>query len=124
MRKLALFVMLSLALAAGCKSSGSKRLTGKWQGQKAEGVPENAQASANEFARKTRIVAQGNQITIVTPASSSSSTYTVDSEEPGKVVIRTERDKGPELFTFDASGKTMTWQLDSARTLTFAKDGK
>lgn len=122
MAKLALFLLLSLSVVAGCKSSGSKLLTGKWQGQKAGGVPESAQEPANEFARKSRIVAQGNQITIVTPSSSASSTYTVESEEPGKVVIRTERDKGPELFMFDSSGKTMTWQIDSARTLTFVKD--
>jgi hypothetical protein len=123
MRKLVLAVALAAtALAAGCKHPGSQKLEGRWKGQKAEGVPEIAQVSANSFATGTEIIAQGNQIAIQTPAGRNPpATYTVDKEDATTLVIHTDRDKSTETFTFNEKADTMVWKIDDQRSITFKK---
>jgi len=123
MRKLVLVAALvATALAAGCKHPGSQKLEGRWKGQKADGVPETAQISANSFAIGTEIVAQGNQIAIQTPAGRNpAATYTVDKEDATTLVIHTDRDKSTETFTFSEKADTMVWKIDDQRSITFKK---
>jgi hypothetical protein len=124
MRKLVLAAILALPLLLGpaCKHSGSQRLEGHWKGQKAEGVPEAAQISANAFATGTEIVAQGNQITVQTPGSRQApATYTIDKEDATTLVIRTDRDGSAETFTFNEKADVMVWKIDAQRSITFKK---
>jgi len=129
MRKLVLASILTALLASvasgamGCKHPGSARLEGKWKGQKAEGVPgpPEVQAKADIFAQGTEIQAQGNQITIKTPAGAAiTATYTVDKDEPSTVVIHTDKDGTIETFTF-SGGDTMTWKVDAQKSILFKK---
>src|SRR5262245_23664569 len=102
MRKLVLAAAVGPLLLLGCKHPGSQKLEGRWKGQKAEGVPETAQVSANSFAIGTEIVAQGNQISIQTPAGRPApATYTIEKEDATSLVIRTDRDGSSESFTFN-----------------------
>jgi hypothetical protein len=123
MRKLVLAaVLLVTAVSPGCKRPGSQKLEGRWKGQKAEGVPDTAQMSANTFATSTVIVAQGNQIAIQTPAGRHpTATYTIDKEDSMTLVIHTDRDNGPETFTFNEKADVMVWKLDAQRSITFKK---
>ncbi|MBX3206805.1 MAG: hypothetical protein KF764_17175 [Labilithrix sp.] len=125
MRKLVLAATLVaplLAFAAGCKHPGSQKLEGRWKGQKAEGVPETAQVSANAFATNTEIIAQGNQIAIQTPAGRNpAATYTIDKEDATTLVIHTDRDGSAETFTFNEKADTMVWKIDDQRSITFKK---
>ncbi len=115
----ALFAML---FAVGCKHSGSQKLEGRWKGQKAEGVPDTVQVSANSFATATEIVAQGNQIAIQTPGGRNpAATYTVDKEDATTLVIHTDRDGSTETFTFNEKADTMVWKIDDRRSITFKK---
>lgn len=123
MRKLVLGIaFVATVFAAGCKHPGSQKLEGRWKGQKAEGVPEITQVSANSFATGTEIIAQGNQIAIQTPAGRNApATYTVDKEDATTLVIHTDRDKGPETFTFNEKADMMVWKIDHERSITFKK---
>jgi len=123
MRKLVLAVaLLSTVLGAGCKHQGSQKLEGRWKGQKAEGVPETAQVSADSFATGTEIIAQGNQITIHTPGGKNApATYAVDKEDATTLVIHTDRDNSAETFTFNEKGDVMVWKIDSQRSISFKK---
>lgn len=122
LRKLTLAALLaSSVLAGGCKPAGSKKLTGHWKGQKAEGVPDTIQVSANDFAERTEIRAQGNQIAIRTPTSDSTATYTIDKEDATSLEIHTNRDNTRETFTFGDNGASMVWKMDKQRSLTFKK---
>ena len=123
MRKLVLAAAVVVTvLAAGCKHPGSQKLEGRWKGQKAEGVPETAQVSANSFATATEIIAQGNQITIQTPGGRNpAATYTVDKEDATTLVIHTDRDGSTETFTFNEKADTMVWKIDDKRSITFKK---
>jgi hypothetical protein len=115
-------LVIAAALAAGCKHPGSRKLSGHWRGQKVEGVAENAQASADDFARRTDIIARDNQIEIVTPTSHPpAATYTVDKDDGTTLVIHTDRDKTSETFAFDDKTATMVWKIDARRSLTFKK---
>ena len=124
MRKLVL-AAAALALtvvAVGCKHPGSQKLEGRWKGQKAEGVTEAVQVSANSFATGTEIVAQGNQIAILTPGGRNlPATYVVDKEDATTVVIHTDRDGTAETFTFNEKADTMVWKIDDQRSITFKK---
>jgi hypothetical protein len=130
MSKLVLAIALAAALgasAASCKSSGSAKLEGRWRGQRADGVVPEMQPQANAFAAGTEIIAKGDQIAISTPAGKHpQSTYAVDSEDKGSVVIHTEKDGATarETFTFSDDGKTMTWRVDANRTIVFTKVDK
>ena len=120
MRKLALAAVL--IGATGCKHPGSQKLEGHWRGQKAEGVPDTAQMSANDFAKGTEIIAQGNQISIHTIAGRPApATYTVDKEDATTLVIHTDRDRATETFAFDPKAETMVWKVDAQRSITFKK---
>jgi hypothetical protein len=122
MGKLVLAATIALLLAAGCKHPGSQKLEGHWKGQKADGVPEAAQAQANAFAAGTDIIAQGNQIAIQTPAGRNpAATYTVDKEDAVTLVLHTDRDGSAETFTFDEKATTMIWKVDAQRSITFKK---
>ncbi|OJY15943.1 MAG: hypothetical protein BGO98_25160 [Myxococcales bacterium 68-20] len=128
MRKLVLAAALAaplLAFAVGCKHPGSQKLEGRWKGQKAEGVPDTAQLSANSFATNTEIIAQGNQISIHTPGgrngTGAMATYTVDKEDPTTLVIHTDRDGSAETFTFNEKADVMVWKIDDRRSITFKK---
>ena len=123
MRKLVLAAAVTATLlAAGCKHPGSQKLEGRWKGQKAEGVPDTAQVSANSFATATEIIAQGNQIAIQTPAGRNpAATYTVDKEDATTLVIHTDRDGSAETFTFNEKADTMVWKIDDKRSITFKK---
>jgi len=124
MRKLALAaVLIGNALATGCKQPGSQKLEGHWRGQKADGVSESAQSSANAFATSTEIIAQGNQISIHTVGSRPPppAAYTVDKEDATTLVIHTDRDRTTETFAFDPKAGTMVWKIDAQRSITFKK---
>ncbi len=128
MRKLVLAAALAaplLAFAVGCKHPGSQKLEGRWKGQKADGVPDSAQISANSFATNTEIIAQGNQIAIHTPGGrnipGAMATYTVDKEDPTTLVIHTDRDGSAETFTFNEKADVMVWKIDDRRSITFKK---
>lgn len=114
-------LLASSVLVGGCKPSGSKKLTGHWKGQKAEGVADASQPSANDFAERTEIRAQGNQIEIRTPTSDSTATYTVDKEDATSLEIHTNRDNTRETFTFGDNGTSMIWRVDKQRSLVFKK---
>ena len=120
MRSLVLGLLL-FALA-GCKHPGSVKLEGRWKGQRAEGIPDTVQLAGNSFANATEIVAQGNQLTIQTPAGKSApATYFVDKEDPTTLVIHTDRDGSTETFTFNEHADVMTWKIDAQRSITFRK---
>jgi hypothetical protein len=123
MCKLVLAVALSASLLAmGCKHPGSQKLEGRWRGQKADGVPEAAQASTNTFAMGTEIIAQGNQLAIHTPAGRNpAATYTVDKEDATTLVLHTDRDNSAETFTFTEKADVMVWKIDAQRSITFKK---
>lgn len=122
MRKLVLAAALFFSLLLGCKHPGSQKLEGRWKGQKADGVPDTAQVSASSFATGTEIVAQGNQITITTPAGRPPpATYSVDKEDATTLVIHTDRDGSAETFTFNEKADTMVWKIDPQRSITFKK---
>ena len=123
MRKLVLAAaVVAMVFAGVCKHPGSQKLDGRLKGQKAEGVPETAQVSANSFATATEIVAQGNQIAIQTPAGRNPpATYTVDKEDATTLVIHTDRDGSTETFTFNEKADTMVWKIDDKRSITFKK---
>lgn len=124
MRKLVLAAALVLApvLAAGCKHTTSQKLEGRWKGVRATGVPEAVQVSANSFATGSEIVAQGNQITFNTPGGRQpAATYTVEKEEAGTLVIRTDRDGNAETFTFNDKADELVWKIDDMRSITFKK---
>ena len=122
-RKLVLAgALLAATIGAGCKHSGSQKLEGRWKGQKAEGVPDAVQVSANSFATGTEIVAQGNQIAIQTPAGRNPvASYVVDKEDATTLVIHTDRDGSTETFTFNEKADTMVWKIDAQRSITFKK---
>jgi hypothetical protein len=114
-------VLAFLVLAACTKHGGSAKLEGHWRGQKADGVPEAAQVAATTFALGTEIFAQGNQITIQTPAGRPPpATYVIDKEDASTLVIHTDRD-GTETFSFNAQGNVMVWRVDAQRSITFVK---
>ncbi len=127
MRKLDLALLLVIASgfafpALGCKHPGSKKLEGRWKGQRAEGVPENVQVAANAFAAGTEIIAQGNQIAIQTPGKQTPpATYFVDKEDATTVVIHTDRDRSTETFTFNEKADEMVWKIDAERAIVFKK---
>ena len=122
MRKLVLAAAFVATLLAACKHPGSQKLEGRWKGQKADGVPDTAQISANSFATGTEIIAQGNQIAIQTPAGRNpAATYTVDKEDATTLVIHTDRDGSTETFTFNEKADTMVWKIDDKRSITFKK---
>ena len=119
MRKLVLAVVFVIA---GCKHPGSQKLEGRWLGQKAEGIAETAQTAANAFAQGTEIIAQGNQITIRTPAGRNPvATYVVDKEDATTLVIHTDKDGSTETFTFNEKADMMIWRIDAQRSITFRK---
>jgi hypothetical protein len=123
MRKLTLAaVLIGAFLATGCKRPGSQKLSGHWRGQKADGIPDTAQTSADVFAKSTEIIAQGNQISIITPAGHPpAATYTVDKEDASTLVIHTDRDSTKETFAFSDKGATMVWKIEPSRSITFTK---
>ena len=104
---------------AGCGGKGSAKLEGHWKGQSAEGVDGPAANSAAAFAVQTEIFAKGNQITISTPASKSTGTYTVESEDKTGLVIKPEKDAA-ETFTF-TDANTMSWRVDQNRSIVFVR---
>ena len=120
-RPLARALAALLLLTAGCKGTAATRLEGRWRGVRAEGVPTEAQASANAFAAGTEIVVRGNQLAILTPgARPVSATYVVDKDEGADLVLHTDRDRTIETFTF-ADAKTMVWKVDARRSIVFRK---
>lgn len=124
MRKLVLVATLSTTFlpVGGCKHPGSQKLEGHWRGEQADGVSETAQLPANVFATGTEIIAQGNQITIHTPAGrNAAATYTIDKEDATSLVIHTDRDGSSETFTFNEKADRMVWQVDAQRSITFKK---
>lgn len=116
-------VVVLLVAAFGCKHPGSQKLEGRWKGQRAEGVPPTAQLTSDTFAQGTEIVAQGNQITIHTPAGRNlPATYFVDKEDATTLVIHTDRDGNTaETFTFNEKADEMVWKIDAQRSITFRK---
>lgn len=122
MRALVFAVCLSAIAAFGCKRAGSPKLEGHWKGQKAEGIPDSVQLSGNMFASGTEIFAQGNQITIHTPAGRHpQATYFIDKEDPTTLVIHTDRDGSTETFTFNEHADQMVWKIDAQRSMTFKR---
>lgn len=122
LRALVLTITFVAAPLTACKHPGSQKLEGRWRGQRADGVPEAAQVSANTFATSTEIIAQGDQIVIQTPAGRSpGARYTIDKEDEATLVIHTDRDDLPETFTFDERSGTMVWRIDDGRSMTFKK---
>jgi hypothetical protein len=120
----AVLVVIALGLILGaCKHPGSQKLEGHWKGQRAEGVPDTAQLSANTFALGTEIIAQGNQIAIQTPAGRNPpATYVVDKEDATTLVIHTDKDGNQaETFTFNEKADLMVWKIDAQRSITFKK---
>ena len=116
-----LLTLFSAGSTAACKHPGSAKLEGRWRGQRAAGVPAEAQASADAFAIGSEIVAKGNQITISTPAAKNvTATYFVDKEEPTGLVIHTDKDVSSETLVF-VDPKTMTWKVDERRSIVFKK---
>ena len=127
MGKLFAFAAIVCVLGAGCKHPGSLKLEGRWRGTKADGVAPDQQINANVFATGTEIIARGDQIAVTTPVGKPvQGTYVVDNEDKNTVIIHTDKD-GPtarETFTFTDDGKTMTWRVDGARSITFQRIGK
>jgi hypothetical protein len=123
----ALALALGIALAAplsGCnKHATSAKLEGRWKGMRVDGAPPEGQNNANVFAMGTEIIARGNQIAFSTPAQKAlQATYTVESEDKNTLVLRTDKDP-PQTLTFSDDGRTMVWQVDDHRRMTFVKQG-
>ncbi len=119
-------VVLSTALTAltlmACRRHGSSKLEGRWHGERADGLPESAVDAGNTFAMGTELVAQGNLVTIHTPASQGEPvTYRVEREDSSMLVIRLEPNDATETFSFSPQADTLVWKLDAHRSMTFRR---
>jgi hypothetical protein len=122
-RGLAVAAIAAAALLASCRSPGSARLQGRWQGQRAEGVGAEVQAVANAFAAETRIEVKSDVMTVVSGRDRQVGRYRVVSEHDDTVVITTDRDGPEHPATFKFSGDdTMTWAALDGKQLVFARE--
>jgi len=114
--------LVGLLVAAGCGSSGSKRLQGKWHGQRSEGVATAVTAQANAFATAMQLEVKGDAITVTTSTSSQSGHYKVVKEDKTSVVITTDKDgpTEPQTFTF-VDDKTLKWAVVPGQSIVFAR---
>lgn len=122
-RPLATALVTVALLACG---SGSSRLQGTWKGLRADGVPPETQAKANDFALTMQLEVKGDTIVVKSGGDTQSSKYKVVEDAKAKVVIVTEKD-GPDdkqTFTF-VDDKTMKWTVvdgqSTKQTITFVK---
>jgi hypothetical protein len=125
MRRLLPIPLVLVATLSACQG-GSKRLEGRWRGATVVGVAPDQTVAAQAFVNEMEIVAQGDEITIVTPPRKqpSKSKYTVVEEDKTHLVITTKAD-GPamrEKFVFVGPG-TMRWDLGDGRAIEFKKQG-
>jgi hypothetical protein len=113
--------VLALGLLA-CGGGGSKRLQGKWQGLRAEGVAVASQASANAFATGMTLEVAGDSITVTTPHDKQSGHYKVVREDKSTLVLTTDKDgpKEPQTFTF-VDDKTVKWLVMDGELIVFGK---
>jgi hypothetical protein len=114
--------LVGLLLVAGCGGGGSKRLQGKWHGQRSEGVAGAVTAQANAFATAMQLEVKGDAITVTTATSSQSGHYKVVKEDKTSVVITTDKDgpTEPQTFTF-VDDKTLKWAVVPGQSIVFAR---
>jgi|HubBroStandDraft_6_1064221.scaffolds.fasta_scaffold1550177_2 hypothetical protein len=120
-RKLASGLVAVAGVLGGCGRTSS-RLEGHWHGVRAEGVPTGAQAAADSFATGTEMDVKGDSIAVTTPKERQSGHFKVIREDPGTVVIATDKDGPgePQTFTFvDAS--TMKWAVIDGSSIVFVR---
>jgi hypothetical protein len=118
-RRLAIGIALLAVAACG---RGSSRLEGKWKGLRADGVPAEAQARANDFAMAMELEVKGDTISIKSPSDKQTGKYKVVEDSKSKLVIVTDKD-GPDdkqTFTF-SDDKTMKWSVTDGKTITFVR---
>jgi hypothetical protein len=120
-----IMVVAMIAVSLGpiaCKRHGSTKLEGRWHGERADGLAESVMDAGNAFAMGTELVAQGNLVTIHTPASQGEPvSYRVEREDATTLVIRMEPDGAVETFTFSPKGDALVWSLDERRSMTFRR---
>jgi hypothetical protein len=120
-----IMVLAMMAVSTGpmaCKRHGSTKLEGRWHGERADGLAESVMDAGNAFAMGTELVAQGNLVTIHTPASQGEPvSYRVEREDGTTLVIRMEPDGAVETFTFSTQGDVLVWSLDEHRAMTFRR---
>jgi hypothetical protein len=114
---------IGAALMASCRSPGSARMQGRWQGQRAEGTGAEAQAVANAFAAAMRIEVKSDVMTVISGRDRQVGRYRVVAEHDDTVVVTTDRD-GPEYpATFRFSGDdTMSWTAVDGKTIVFGRE--
>jgi hypothetical protein len=114
---------IAAALLVSCRSPGSARLQGRWQGARAEGVSADAQAAANAFAEATRMEVKADVITLVAGGERQVGRYRVVTERDDAVVITTDRDGPEHPATFKFKGDdTMAWTVMDGKQLVFERE--
>ena len=114
---------LAAVMAAGCKSSGAKKLEGRWKGIKASGVPSEQVGPANLFAATMELEFHGDQVSVHVGSERQSGHFRVVQDDKSHVVLFTDQD-GPQdqqTFTF-IDDKTMTWAVEPGKTIEFQKE--
>jgi hypothetical protein len=113
--------LLVLVALTACGSKGSARLEGSWKGLRAEGVLPHQQAAADSYALGTAFEFKGENVTLKSPKSSSTTRYKVEKDEGSTIVIRGDKDaKDPQTFTF-IDPKTFRWSTAPGQSLVFTK---
>lgn len=119
----ACIAVLAAVPTLACHGASSDKLEGRWIGIRADGVSPDALAAANAFARGLELEFRRNEITIATSGEEQSGRYELVREDPGGVVIATDRDgpSHPQTFVF-AGDETMRWALPEGKAIVFARE--
>jgi hypothetical protein len=113
---LAAFLLCSLSAC----HKGSAKLQGHWKGTRADGVPSDVQAQADQYGSQLDIEFKGDVMTVTSPNGTATSKYKVTKEDKGSVTIITDADGTEESLAFE-SDTTMKWTALPGKTITLTK---
>lgn len=114
---------LAAVLATGCKSSGSKKLEGRWRGIRATGVAPAQLQAANLFASTMELEFHGQQVSVHVGSEKQSGHFRVVEDGKSQVVLFTDEDGPGEKQTFSFTGDTtLQWTVEPGKAIEFQKE--
>jgi len=115
--------LLLLALAAGCRKSGERRLEGHWHGDTVEGASAAEEPAAAAFALGTELDFHGGSVLVKTPRDRVTSPFKVVREDKTTVVVVTDADgpSAPQTFVF-SDENTMQWTIVPGKRISFRRE--
>jgi hypothetical protein len=112
----------ALSLAACGSKGGSKQLEGVWRGIGTDGVSQDRQDTANQFAKTMQLEFRGDSLTVIANGTKSASPFRVVKEDKTVVQIVPGTDVEGQTETFNLiDDQTMRWQALGTSTITFRK---